>query len=587
MNGEWSLDVLYKGYDDPKFAEDMAAFDAACARMNELAAALDGMEPAKALHEIILAMEELNRLASNLMIFAELKQSVNTRDNESASISGQMMAKLSAIAAAQTKMKAYIAAQKDLDQLIAADPLLTDYKYLLTTIREDSKYLLSEREEEIMARMSISGADAWSELQNVLTSSVPVAYNGETTNLSAIRNLAYDPDPAVRKSAYEAELGCYDRIADSVAYSLNSIKLQVINECELRGFASPLEKTVHDAAMKMETLDALMSAIDEELPAFHKYLRVKARALGHEGGLPWYDLFAPMGKSGKKYTVDEARDYLLNLFAGFDKSLHDMVERAFKEEWIDFYPRSGKSGGAFCAALPCQKESRILTNFDGSFSDIVTLAHELGHAFHGQNIFTHRIMNMDYSMPVAETASTFNENVVMNAAISAAQSREEKIALIEGQLSDACQIICDIYSRYLFESAVFAERREKFMSADDLCAMMLDAQKKAYGDGLDHSVLHPYMWVCKSHYYSGGTSFYNFPYAFGGLFARGLYAQYRQEGAAFVEKYKKLLNATTVMSVEDTAKIAGIDITDKAFWKQGLRSFAEEIDEFCALVEAK
>ena len=565
---------------------DMAALDAACERMNKLAGKLGSMKAPEALHAIILAMEDVNRLLDNLMIFAELKQAVNTRDNESASVSGRLMAKLSSTAAAQTRMKAYIAAQKDLDQLIAADPLLTEYKYLLTTIREDSKYLLSDREEEIMSRMSISGADAWSELQSVLTSSVPVQYNGETTNLSAIRNLAYDPDPAVRKSAYEAELGCYDRIADSVAYSLNSIKLQVINGCELRGFASPLEKTVHDAAMKMETLDALMSAIDEGIPVFHKYLRLKAKALGHEGGLPWYDLFAPMGKSGKKYTVDEARDYLLNLFAGFDKSLHDMVERAFKEEWIDFYPRSGKSGGAFCEALPCQKESRILTNFDGSFSDIVTLAHELGHAFHGQNIFSHRIMNMDYSMPVAETASTFNENVVMNAAISAAQSREEKIALIEGQLSDACQVICDIYSRYLFESAVFAERKENFMSADDLCAMMLDAQKKAYGDGLDHNVLHPYMWVCKSHYYSGGTSFYNFPYAFGSLFARGLYAQYRREGAAFVEKYKKLLNATTVMNVEDTAMIAGIDLTDKAFWKEGLKSFAEEIDEFEKLLNA-
>ncbi len=586
MNGEWSLEALYKGYDDPKFQQDMAALDVLCGEMNALPKTLTEKTGAEGVRAIVDCWERFNALASNLLIFAELKQSVNTRDNESASISGQLMGKLSQVAAAQTAMKAYIAAQSDLDEIIASDPVLSEYRYLLTNIRENSRYLLSEREEEIMARMSISGADAWSELQNVLTSSVPVSYNGETTNLSAIRNLAYDADPAVRKSAYEAELSCYERIADSVAYSLNSIKLQVINECELRGFASPLDKTVHDAAMTMDTLNALMSAIDEELPAFHKYLRLKARALGHEGGLPWYDLFTPMGSNGKKYTVDEARNYLLNLFAGFDSSLHDMVERAFNEEWIDFYPRAGKSGGAFCAALPCQKESRILTNFDGSFSDIVTLAHELGHAFHGQNIFTHRIMNMDYSMPVAETASTFNENVVMNAAIRAASSSEEKIALIEGQLSDACQIICDIYSRYLFESAVFAQRKDKFMSADDLCAMMLDAQKKAYGAGLDPNVLHPYMWVCKSHYYSGGTSFYNFPYAFGGLFARGLYAQYEQEGPAFVEKYKRLLNATTIMSVEDTARIAGIDLTDKAFWKQGLRSFAAEIDEFESLLNA-
>ena len=220
-------------------------------------------------------------------------------------------------------------------------------------------------------------------------------------------------------------------------------------------------------------------------------------------------------------ATEEARDYLLNLFGGFDGALRDMVRRAFDEAWIDFYPRDGKAGGAFCATLANQGESRILTNFDGSFSDIVTLAHELGHAFHNLNIFSHRPLNRDYSMPVAETASTFNENVIVSAAVRASDDRNEKLALIEGQLSDACQIICDIYSRYTFESAVFANRSERFMPADELCRIMLDAQKKAYGDGLDHSALHPYMWVCKSHYYSAGLSFYNFPYAFGGLFARG------------------------------------------------------------------
>ena len=186
-------------------------------------------------------------------------------------------------------------------------------------------------------------------------------------------------------------------------------------------------------------------------------------------------------------------------------------------------------------------------------------------------------------MPVAETASTFNECVVMAAAIKAAASDDEKLALIESQLQDATQIICDIYSRYRFETAVFANRESKFMNADTLSGYMLEAQKQSYGDGLDHSCLHPYMWICKSHYY--GPTFYNFPYAFGGLFARGLYAQYEKEGAAFVPKYKKLLYTTPIATAEDTAKVAGIDLTDRAFWCSALQTIADQIDMFCALME--
>ena len=250
-----------------------------------------------------------------------------------------------------------------------------------------------------------------------------------------------------------------------------------------------------------------------------------------------------------------------------------------------FYPRDGKVGGAFDCGVPSAKMSRVLTNFDGAFSDIVTLAHELGHSFHDRQVFSHSILNQDYSMPVAETASTFNEVLVMNEAISKASDKDEKIALIENQLMDACQIICDIYSRYTFEASVFEHRPTEFLSADRMCELMLLAQKKAYGDGLDEKFMHPYMWLCKGHYYSGGLSFYNFPYAFGGLFARGLYARYKKEGAAFVKTYKEMLRATSVMDIEECAKIAGVDLTDRAFWCEGLRSIADEIDEFCELVK--
>jgi len=582
MNEVWNLDPIYKGFDDPAFEADLARGQEKMAEFTAFTASLAEADPAQALLRGIELEEEIEELVSKLGLYASLRQSANTRDPEAASQMGRLMAIYSGMAGPEAAFEAWIAKLPDLDTIIAGNEKLREYRYMLGRIVDSSRYLLPGRGEEIMARMRLSGGSAWSDLQGYLTSTVPVSYNGETTNLSTIRNLAYDPDPAVRKAAYEAEIAAYDRIKDAVAFALNSIKLETISDCKLRGYESPLTRTLKGSRMEQATLDAMLGAMDEYLPKFWQYLKAKGKALGHKNGLPWYDMFAPMGASSTKYTTQEARDLLVQLFSTFDSELAEMVAKAFDEAWIDFYPRDGKSGGAFCAGADCLQESRILTNFDGMFTDVVTLAHELGHAFHNQCIKDHRPLNKDYSMPVAETASTFNECVVMAAAISAAKSDDERLALIESQLQDATQIICDIYSRFRFEAMVFENREEKFMNADALCQFMTKAQEQSYGDGLDHSCMHPYMWVCKGHYY--GPTFYNFPYAFGGLFARGLYAQYLEEGEAFVPKYKKLLYTTPVASVEDTAKVADIDLTDKNFWRSALQTIADDIDLFCQLV---
>ena len=583
MNEVWNLEPLYKGFDDPAFEADMQKGKALIAEFKVYAAGLDKAEPLEALREGVRLQEAISAVAEKLGLYASLRQSANTRDGEAASRLGQLMAVYSDMAAPGAAFKNWASKLENLMELVEGDDYLKDYAFMFRNMEKSSRYLLPGRGEEIMARMRLSGGSAWSDLQGYLTSTVPVSYRDTTTNLSAIRNLAYDPDPQVRKDAYKAELACYDRIRDSVAFALNSIKLETISDCKLRGYESPLDRTLEHSDMKRATLEAMLEAMDEYSPKFWQYLKAKAKALGHEGGLPWYDLFAPMGNSTTKYTTEDAKKILVDLFSSFDEELAQMVARAFDDAWIDFYPRDGKAGGAFCAGAECLGESRILTNFDGSFSDIVTLAHELGHAFHNQCIQSHRPLNKDYSMPVAETASTFNECVVMAEAIRTAADKQEQLALIESQLQDATQIICDIYSRFRFEAMVFENREEQFMNADTLCGFMLEAQKKSYGDGLDHDCLHPYMWVCKSHYY--GPTFYNFPYAFGGLFARGLYAQYLEEGASFVPKYKKLLHTTTVATVEDTAKVAGIDLTDKNFWRSALQTIADQIDLFCKLVE--
>lgn len=585
MRDTWSLDVLYTGFDDKRWSEDLKKLDDCVERFQAFAAKLSDENEKETIKEGLKLLEELEGLSAQMMIFCELRGAADTRDKDSMSYEGVLSQKRNRTRAAETKFAEYVATRKNLEQDIKEDAFLTSYAYLLRNMAEDNRHLLSGDVEEALAKMDISGGAAWSSLQGYLTSSVEADLGGKKLTLSEVRNLAYSPSREERKAAYEAELACYDKIKDSVAYALNSIKMQDISECELRGFASPLAKTLYYARMKEETLNALLEAMTEYMPQFWRYLRLKAEKLGYADGLPWYELFAPLGKSTKRYTTEEARDYLITVFSSFSPDMAEMMKRAFAEDWIDFYPRNGKVGGAFCEALNSKKEFRVLTNFSGSFSDLVTLAHELGHGYHDFMVHDNEPLNMEYSMPVAETASTFNENVITGYAIDHTGDEEEKLALIESQLSDTAQIMCDIYSRFLFESEVVERRKDSFLFADELNEIMLDAQKKAYGNGLDENCLHPYMWVCKSHYYSADLGFYNYPYAFGGLFARGLFAKYKKEGSAFVENYKKMLKNTPVMSVEDVAKICGIDLTDKEFWMMSLHSYDAEIDEFERLIK--
>ena len=585
MYDRWSLDVLYSGFEDPKFQNEFKQLDEFVEKFKNTAESLGSKDERTTTKEALTLIEDYHRVFNRLVNYCALRQNADTNDGESVSNLGRLIQKNNDITPFATAIDKYLSTLSDLDDVIGDDEMLQDYSFYLHELQKSAKYLLSEEVETALGAMDMSGGNAWSDLQGYLTSSVKVDYKGETTTLSAIRNMAYDADPEIRKSAYEAEIAAYDKIKDAICFSLNSIKMQDLTECKLRGHASPLDKVLFNSKMQRATLDALLEAMKEYMPSFHSYLRAKAEALGHKNGLPWYDLFAPMGKSDKKYTVEEAKAYLMNIFEKENPRLAEIVDRAFEENWIDFFPREGKVGGAFCAGLDSEKEFRVLTNYDGSMSDIVTLAHELGHGYHNFMIFDNRPLNMSYSMPVAETASTFNENIVVNYAIKNAANDDEKLALLEGQLSDVTQIICDIYSRFLFESKVVNNRSENFMFADELCNIMLEAQKEAYGDGLDHDVLHPYMWVCKGHYYSAGLGFYNFPYAFGGLFARGLYAKFQQEGPAFLEKYNYMLKETPVRSVEDVAKICDIDLTSKDFWLMSLHSYDESIATYKELVK--
>lgn len=581
MNKEWSLKGIYDGIQDPSYEADFASLEQKIGILKELMEKAADLEPAEAAEQLLLTDEEIARLCCKLNLYLFLRQAADAGDGEVMAQSSRLMKISAAAAPVESAMKKFLAGLPDPEALAADSEVIRAYSFLLKENREEARHLLSNEVEEMVCSMNITGGDAWEKLHSYLTSNVKVDYAGSSVTLSEIRNLAYSPNQAVRRAAYEAEIASYAKIEDSLAFSLNNIKNQFLMLSRKRGYASPLEMTLMQSKMSRQTLEAMMEAVREYLPVFRNYLKIKAKMLGYENGLPWYELFAPMGKADREFTPEETEQYLTESFSSFTPEMSKLMKEAFEHAWIDFYPREGKEGGAFCDSAPGFRQSFILTNFDGTYSAVSTLAHELGHAFHNRQIEQERPLSYSYPMPVAETASTFNEIHLVREALKNA-GRDEKLNLLETALSDHTQCIVDIYSRYLFETAVFEQCQERFLMAADLKELMKKAQQEAYGDGLDQKYMHPYMWACKSHYYGADLSFYNFPYAFGNLFAMGLYARFQEEGEAFVPKYKEMLKNTTRSSVEAAGALVGIDLTSVDFWRTSLKQISELADEFCS-----
>ncbi|GBF10846.1 M3 family oligoendopeptidase [Tepidibacillus sp. HK-1] len=585
MKMRWSLDALYPSFDSDAFKQDLTKCTEGIRQIKKWTKInlSNQEEPVKKLEKYITTQNDFLHLYSRLQSFAQLTLSVEAKNEKALKTLEKLETMSTELAEPTVQFQKWLGSLNNLDQLISSSEILKEHRFYLLEQANKNQYLLSEQEEVILAKMKNTGSKAWAKLQELLTSTllVEITVNDEEKQLPlpVVRNMAYDSDPQVRKMAYEAELKSYKKIEESSAASLNGIKGEFITISEKRGYQSPLEKTLLDSRMDQEILDAMLTAMRESLPSFHKFFRKKAELLGYKNGLPFYELFAPMGEVDMKYTYDEAREFIVKNFRTFSDKLANFADRAFAEHWIDAEPREGKRGGAFCSNLHVIKQSRILSNFTGSFSDVTTLAHELGHGYHGSCLMDQTFLNSHYPMPIAETASIFCETIVKNAALQEAEP-EEAFAILENELSDAGQVIVDIYSRFLFESEVFKRRKEASLSVNELKEIMLNAQKEAYGDGLEPDFLHPYMWVCKPHYYFPERHFYNFPYAFGMLFAKGLYAEYLKRGADFVPEYDKLLSVTGKMNVADITKTMGIDVRSPEFWRNSLKLVEQDIETF-------
>ncbi|MFC0270873.1 M3 family oligoendopeptidase [Metabacillus herbersteinensis] len=467
------------------------------------------------------------------------------------------------------------------------DDDLQQLHFVLNEKREDSKERLSLEKESLIQGLSVDGYSGWGQLYDLLVAKIKIPFelDGVLNELSVGQafNKFSSADRNVRKSVFEKWEDAWEEQADVFSETLNHLggfRLAVYKE---RGWEEVLKEPLRINRMKKETLDMMWQVISENKQPLVNYLNRKAKLLGLEK-MSWYDLDAPIVKTDSKVTYQDGSDFIVDQFSQFGSELTSFTKKAFEESWIEAEDRAGKAPGGFCTSFPESVESRIFMTFSGTPSNVSTLAHELGHAFHQHVMQGVHPLNSRYAMNVAETASTFAETIVADAAVKNAKNEAERLALLEDKLQRSVALLMNIHARFIFENGFYEERKEGFVSADRLNELMENAQKEAYCQSLES--YHPSFWSSKLHFYITGTPFYNFPYTFGFLFSLGIYAKALEEGTAFEEHYIALLRDTGSMSVEDLAeKHLGVDLTQKDFWEKAVKLAVSDVEEFLELTE--
>ncbi len=573
----WDLTPIFSGFDGDDFAQAIQQIDRLTT--NFLAGGKKSFTTAQEVEQRVADITEIFRQYSSLSCFVHLSLSTNTSNQEALLGLHKVSQYQPAVTKCEVLLSQELAEIPNLEEFIVGNHYLEQIQFNLKEIAESVRYQMSLESEDLASDLAQSGADAWGRLQEVLTSQESIAWSdSEEKTIVELRSLATDADGSVRQRAYQKELELSKRHSRSMAAALNGIKQWNLTLNKRRGYTSHVEPALKASRMSQRTLDTLIRAMEKSLPMFQRYFQAKAAILGKES-LPFFDLFAPVGQFSEKWSWERACTFIKEQYSLFHPAMGEFLDHALQHRWVDAPIQQGKVGGAFCCPLLAEKESRVLVNFDGYFSDVMTLAHELGHAYHSWVLKDWPDLQQNPPMPLAETASIFGETLVIEGALQNLSSQDQLLVL-EESLQGHSQIIVDILSRYYFEDALFTRRSEGEVSADELCSMMEDAQRRTYQDGLDQNYLHPYMWFNKGHYYSADLPFYNYPYAFGGLFSLGIYAQAKQSNSDYGATYDTLLRATGAASVEDVAMSVGIDLGSDEFWKGSFQLIEIQIDQF-------
>lgn len=584
----WDLKNVYPDFKSKEYEDAKKRISSYISKFEKHLKTFSNSDLKKWLIQSLDIINKINTDVSTINSYASAVYTTNTENKEAIIELNTISELILPFTPLEVRFSNLIASKsKEIKALIKTEKELKQYAFYLEDSLFWQKKLMTEAEESLAADLNRSGASAWSKLQSILTSTASCVWDektGEKKTLVEVRAMAHDKDGDVREKAFNKELEICKSIEKPVAAALNGVKgTSVVLNKRRNWKGGTLEKSIRQSNITPKTLDSLISAIEDSLPAWRKYLKAKALLLGKKE-LPFYDLFAPVSDSFPVYSWEEAKKLVIDNFSSFSERMGNFAARAFSSNWIDGEIRNGKVGGAYCTHFPATKEPRVLCNFDGSFSSVSTLAHELGHAFHFDVVKDMPVLNQNYPMTLAETASIFAETILFESEIKK-MNEEQKTALLEIHLQDGCQVLVDILSRFYFERSFMEEREKHELTPEDCCRLMTEAQKKSYGNGLDVNLLHPYMWIVKGHYYSAGFGFYNFPYAFGQLFALGLYNRYKKEGEKFTKVYEDILSKTGMMDAVKVTKSAGFNIETPEFWKDGIKIFTDQITEFEKLVK--
>ncbi|MCD9023914.1 M3 family oligoendopeptidase [Cohnella silvisoli] len=467
----------------------------------------------------------------------------------------------------------------------SGQPELSEVLFPLNERRDSAKDKLPPALEAVASELSVDGYHGWGEHYNTIVGriSIPWEENGEQVRLSVgqAANKLDDPEPAVRDSMAAKWEEAWAGQADLAADTLNRLAGFRLKLYGMRGWNDPLREPLRINRMSQETLDAMWGAVEEGLEPLKRYLELKANRFGKEK-LSWHDVDAPIAANQAKISYDEAADLITDAFQHFSADMAQLARTAFERSWIEAEDRSGKRPGGFCTSFPLSRQSRIFMTYSGTPGNVSTLAHELGHAYHGALVEELPALAQEYAMNVAETASTFAEAIVGDALLRRAQSDEEKLALLDDRLQRAVAFCMNIRARFLFETRFYDRRSSGMLEADELNELMLAAQKEAFGDALGS--WHPHFWAAKLHFYLTDVPFYNFPYTFGYLFSTGLVAIAEREGASFSKRYEQLLRDTGVMTVEQLASHhLDVALDQPQFWKDAVARVVADVESFAEL----